>query len=325
MNGGSDNRAVGDESLTIGQLQDNLQLAMAVSQQMATRGVVNRHDMLVAVESIGLVLPADMPVNSFTEVRSFTNFQPAHELLKKKVAELTMTTTQRLRQTIGQALEIIAQQLRIDRGNTEDQWARLQRNRCYLVGFEPDQFQVEMVDEILIEQKNRMDDMLVGFYHYNELGQDYIGTGKTYFQALALEEPMRIALQNVLCGSPEAAEELLLQLGEFLDGVRTGAVVEPAEVWDPIAVVHKTIAFMDQFSGAIPYHLQEAAAGVDRYKEELEAIEDHAVLERALMVAQCIRDYLIATWRLEQIRESALKAALLVCTTAGVIRDTTTA
>ncbi len=79
----------GAVTLTLGQLEQRLQLAVAARAQLQERQQVYRSFVQTSMEAYGLELPPHMPLNSFTTHPSQTNYPEVTALVDEHIATLT--------------------------------------------------------------------------------------------------------------------------------------------------------------------------------------------------------------------------------------------
>jgi hypothetical protein len=320
VTGGSE-RAAGIESPTIRQLEDRLQLAMAVSNHLTKQQAVSRNDMRVAMESLGIELPADAPLNSFTEQPSRTNFATAVKFVQTAEQELISKVRLAARRELTRTLEEIAGLIHRPRVAYEPRHEMLKIVAKYLDGFT---LSDNYTDEVMQKEMAAVHEVMEEWLKRKQLGQDVLGGGKLYQQALDLWEPVSQVMHGgkfyVEGYDDEAA--FLKAINLFTAAARQASHIDQEQPWTPEELVRHTLSFMESFSGPIAYKLQPAE-GVQQLLREVESLEDQRTLDSLRLVTEAVRDYLAWCWRLEDARISAVDTSISICRVAGHLRAMT--
>lgn len=98
----------GAVTLTLGQLEERLQLAMAARAQLQERQQVYRSFVQTSMEAYGLELPPHMPLNSFTSHPSQTNYPEVTTLVDQHIDGLTQARQVEYKQRCQPLCEEIA-------------------------------------------------------------------------------------------------------------------------------------------------------------------------------------------------------------------------
>lgn len=328
------------ESLSLGQLEDRLQLVMTLRQHLFERQSVCQHDMRVAVESIGLELPAQTPLNSFTQAPSQTNFKVTYGFIQTEEQQLINKVRDASRRELKGTLENIAEHIQCHRETFEVSHARLKIVAKYLTGYTIPE---EHPDSTAQAELTAISSVLDEWRRHQQLGQDTIGcvidpfdvnsdtkprarvSLSPYQIALNLWEPVGRVISNEFLIQQYDDEVAFLQaINMFVSQVRVAGHISPDHLWSPNEVVEHTLRFIDFYSGPIPYKLQEQASGVHRLLQKVDSIEDQRTLTSLITAAKAVRDYLSCCWRLENICVSAVDTSVSICQFAGHLRVLTT-
>lgn len=320
MTGGSDGVA-GIDNLTIGQLEARLQLAMAVNQHLTEQQAVSRHDMRVALESLGLDPPAEAPLNSFTEQPSRTNFSVALAFVRSKETELSDKLLYASRRQLTETLEQIANHIQAVKEPWEPRYLMLQVVSKYL-----DEYEIpgNHVDEVVQKELTAVHSYMSEWEKQKQLGQDVIENATLYQKALELWEPVsRVIASTFYVESYDDQVAILQAINNFCAAARQAEAIEQEQLWSPNELVAKTVAFMASFNGPIPYKLQSPTSGVHQLLRDVDKLEDQRLLTDSLQLALAVRDYLGWCWRLDAARTVAVDLSISISRCAGHLRAMT--
>jgi len=320
MTGGSD-RVAGIEPLTIGQLEDRLQLAMAVKQHLTEQRAVSYRDMQVATESLGVELPAHTPLSSFTQIPSQQNYKVAVNWIQSEEEALISKVREATRREITQTLEQIAGYIHRPREPYEPRHKMLKIVAQYLIGYTiPDNHTDETIQRELAAIHEYQGEWLKS----KQLGQDVIANDKLWQQAMELWTPVARVLSDK-CSIPGYDDEVafLQAINLFTAAARQASHIEQEQPWSANELVERTVAFMEEFSGPIPYKLQEQGDYVQQLLRDVETMDDQRTLGSLRMVTLAVRDYLAWCWRMDDVRTSAVDTAISISRTAGHLRAMT--
>ncbi len=308
-----------NEPLTLGQLEGRLQLAMALREQLQREGQTYQYSARVAMESFGLELPDTMPLASFTQQPSRTNFEHFSELVEQKQislrSELAERTAEEFRNTYKEIVDLISK----DEPPYEPQWRELQTLASYLADFSPEEWtNRDSKDPWIQAALLRLDTMMSQWHEQMNLGQEVMSFDRLYQRAFVQHERVAKALGKRLDLSVDDTTILIDDALGFVRAARMDAHTEPERPWGVAELVANTLRFMETFTGPIPYKLQ-----VDAPWQECPSTEgmEFAEIQLKLSIALAIRDYLIWTWRLEAARQLALDISIVACRTAGFLRQ----
>lgn len=321
MSGGSpDQRS--NEPLSIAQLEGHLQLAMALREQLSREGKTYQYSARLAMESFGLELPVTMPLASFTQQPSRTNFESFSELVANKEASLQETLTETslnlLKQTCGEIWELIRN---TEQPSHEPRWKELQVVSVHLADFDPEQWTSQDSQNPFVQASRlNMATWLAKWHDQMNLGQEVMTFDRLYQRAFVDHQRVSNALGSRLNLSEEDAHNLINSLHGTTRAARMDAHTEPEQQWGLAELVANTMKFMETYSGAIPFKLQD---GIQWSKEDFipsEPMELHEI-QLKLSLATAIRDYVIWTWRMEAARTLAVDVSILACKSAGFLRQ----
>ena len=174
----------GDATLSAGQLEDRLQLAMASQQQLLARGTVDRHFVRASMEAYGLELAPHMPPNAFTVHPSTVNYAETALKIEDKVTHLRLLLLERLKQDYATTYEDMMGHYNLavpDRGS-HDQRFRL--NALYLSKVD---LHAAASSECLLVQNEltKMADMLTSWEGLNELGTTILSEESELYRQIA--------------------------------------------------------------------------------------------------------------------------------------------
>lgn len=319
---GDSSGVAGIDTLSIGQLEDRLQLAMAVRQHLTDQGVVSRNDMRVAMESLGVELPAHAPLNSFTEQPSRTNYAVAVSFIQTEEQTLINKVRDSARRELTQTLEEIGTLIyKSDAEPYEPRYAMLKIVSKYLTGYT---LPTDCADEIMQTELNKVSEVMTEWQKRKQLGQDVLSNAQLYRTALELWQSVaRVVDEKFMISNSDDETAILQVLNNFFATARAASHIEPETLWSPEEVVAHTLEFMQSFNGAIPYKFQGDSDGLQRLLREVDSIEDQRTLHSLRVMADAVRTYLTWCWRLEDARVSAVDTSIAICRAAGHLRSMT--
>lgn len=321
---GASTVGAGIESLSIGQLEDRLELITAFGQQLSDQRTVNRANMQVATESIGLELPERLQLASFTQHPSLTNYKEVAALVKREATALQEHLTLRTREALRVKLESIVKWIRMDMPPYEPQNKLLQLVRNYLHFFDLGSIAVDHPNNIVQAELAKISAATEEWQALNSLGQEVIEFDRLYQRAYSLWKPAQEALGLKLQLSSVAdASSLTGSIEGFVAAAALAKHVEPEHLWSPMSLVEKTLEFMESFGGAIPYKLQEQVTSIELLLRELDDCEDGQDMQNQLIMANALDTYLMWCWRLEEARVQAVTSSIKICRAIGHIRELT--
>lgn len=319
--GGDSQGVAGIEPLSIAQLEDRLQLAMAVREQLRTSGVVHRHQISVAVESIGFELPASAPLASFTEAPSATNLKETLSAIDKEERDLRLRLQMRTRAEIRESLQLSIASLQRDLPPHESN-----HNLLKVVGQYLHDYVIPQTHEDPMGQSELkvIDDAMVEFGGLYLMGHQVLDTDGLYRQADALWERVQEAFARHLTNDSTIEENSLLDaVSAFTTSARMARVSDPDQQWSPQQLVSQASQYMESFTGAIPYKLQDVAIQAASLLEKLDSLRDQDDLNRRLVVARSLQGYLNWCWIIEEARGKAVVCAIRICRAVGHLRSFT--
>lgn len=317
MTGGSD-RVAGIEPLTIRQLEDRLQLAMAVSNHLATQRGVSRNDVRVAMESLEVQLPADAPLNSFTEQPSRCGYITFTDVIRAEEEALLARMLKRVKGELTYTLGDISTHIHTAKVSWEDRYQLLKVVQKYIT-FRDYQLPDNHADEQVQKELAVIHEAMEHWHNTKQLGQDVINFDRLYQRAFVLWESVQNALGQGLKLSDEDEKSLLNSIEGFTAAARQASHIDQEEVWSPTDLVMKTLKFMESFCGPIPYKLQPATS-VEKMMREIQDFDDTRTLQSMLLLARAIESYLSWCWKLESTRIIAMDCSITICRQAGVVR-----
>ena len=95
-------------ALTLGQLEDRLQLAMAAREQLRQSQTVHRAFVQTSMEAYGLELPTHMPAHSFTIHPSKTNYDALVRVMDVQIDQMVTQYNEQHANVIGMLQDIVA-------------------------------------------------------------------------------------------------------------------------------------------------------------------------------------------------------------------------
>ncbi len=300
---GGDTTAVPE--LSLGQLEGNLQLVMAVRAQIEKTGTVHREQMRVACESIGLELPADLPLNSYTQVPSTTNLERTKHVLtahqEKALVNLVGSFKRNATQTWGKIqdgrfraypdlrpklnhLQRVASRYDgLDVANTVDRDEPAIKAEC------------DLISHVMDTLRN-----------LNQLGQDSIcpftGLRREAEQVLV---HINEAIATKLHFQGDAAvEQFVAMIGKFTCKVSAASYSEVENALSADGIVQAVTEAGQHYEGPI-------APQVETIELDLESLSEQQVLESQLgKVLDAINEFIFYSWKVDDAFAQATNTAV---------------
>lgn len=303
MSGGPDQTA-GTVELSTRQLEDRLQLTMAVHAQIEKTGTVHRDQMRVAMESIGLELPAEMPLNSFTQQPSSLNLAQTKHILSVHQENALVALVGSFKRDLKRTLEKINE---YRYRSHEDLSVKL--NRLQIEGYRYEDFDIASVagrEEAPIKaEHDHVTEMMARWEKLGQLGVDCICP----FAGLRREaERLLVHVNEVIDrklvfdreGEAEAFVNRLGQLGIKVSSAQHSEV----ENMLPVDGLIKAVVEAGQhYEGPLAPRVRSLDLDVEELTEQY-VLEGHLT-----RVASAIQDYLHYCWRLDDAFAQATNSA----------------
>lgn len=315
MNGGRQPTA-GSESLTIRQLEDRLQLTMAVRTQIENQGTVHREQMRVALESIGLELPADMPLNSYTQMPSRQNLEQTKHVLSQHQEQALVNLVGSFKRSLKQSMDSIHEKIWRPASDVKSALYKLRCTSNYcsdvnwteLTGVEDPAIQAECA--IIEEAMNN-------WLGLQQLGLDAVSAfGSLYEDSRKAAVYVQEALQAKLTfATAQDADRFCGLLGTLSVRISTARHAEPVVNWTATELVNNVNEFGDQYKGPLAHLLQHESVDFDELFQQLDSLREQDVLEyRLCTIAEAIDSFLHDCWRLEGAFVRAVDSSMAICT-----------
>lgn len=289
---------------------------MAIRGQIEQSGTVARDQMRVTVESIGLELPAQAPLMSYTQQSSKTNYTETVSALTAHEANLIEQLTTGFKSSIRHHIECIQNHTRVRETNTELLYVRLKQINAYITDFHWAQAVEKSTSVLAKHELERIEKLMADWYALNQLGPEAVTAQDSLHEvAEALYPAVQAALEaDLKLGSRTDAQAFCDRVGTFRAKLTTARYAEPETQWSPTDLINNVREFADYFGGAIPYRLQIETVDFDRMLGQIDQLGVDELRENMMMpVAEAVNDYLVACWQLERAHIQAVETALKLC------------
>lgn len=311
------------ETVSVDQLENRLQLVKLIRQQLLERHAVCRHDMQVAVESVGLELPPETPLNSFTRAPSQTNFTVAISFIQTEEQELIAKISKAQKRELSQLLVQIVSSMTRYELPYEPRWELLKVLAQYPIGYAiPENIQ----DAHGREQLTAIEQTMKEWGDQRQLGQDLLENHTLYQEALALVDPTcRVIADGLRISNYDDETAYHTVVENFAARARHAEVLEQENIWTPYILVDHTVNFMRSFDGPLAYKFQPHIHAIQDLLRTVDDIADSLTLYNLIRTASVVRNYLNWCWKLEMARSKAVECSISICRAVGDLRvlDTT--
>ena len=297
---------------SISQLEATLQLTMAFKDQITRQGVISREEMRVAMESVGLELPADMPLNSYTQLPTTTNHARTVHVMTEHMERALINLVGSFKSTLRVRIEGMAKMVAREEPHTDEMFGRLS-----LIAKTISDFDWNTASQVDTPEVKAELETIQGYMGaWDHLGQLSAGglfmKDSLYRQMVELLPDVTQAMENDLVfDSDGEAQQFEHRLGQLHVTISTARHCEPSEQWTPTELINNVLEQTAVFEGALPYRFQVETINFQRMLEKVEQMSEQDVLESTLIrTAEAINSYINDGWRLEKARWRTVDIAL---------------
>ncbi|WJJ54894.1 hypothetical protein [Xanthomonas phage RTH11] len=297
---------------TISQLEATLQLTMAFKDQITRQGVISREEMRVAMESVGLELPADMPLNSYTQFPSTTNHARTLHAMTVHMEQALVNLVGSFKRTLKVHIEGMIKMVGQDEPHTDDMMAKLKLVVPTISDFDWSTAREVDTPEVKAELEH-IDGYMGAWDHLGQLSAESLFVKDSLYAQMVelMPEVTQVLERDLVFDSHEAARYFEDRLGQLHVAISTARQCEPSEQWTPTQLINYVLEQTPQFQGALPYRFQVETINFERMLEKVETMSEQDVLEsQMLRTAEALCSFISDGWRLEKARYRTVDIAL---------------
>lgn len=303
MSGGLEPTA-GAQELSTRQLEDRLQLTMAVRAQIEKTGTVSREQMRVAVESIGLELPADMPLNSYTQAPSRQNVEPTQHVLSAHQEKALVALVGSFKNELRTVLEKVTNSRMRNYASLKSKLNRLQMDAYRYGGFDVTSV-VDREEAAIKAECDHISHVMDQFEKYNQLGSESICP----FNGLRREaERLLVHVNEAIATklqfrSEAEADQFVAMIGKFTCKVSALAYADKENPSMADGLIQSVVEAGQHYEGPV-------APQVDYIDLDPDALSEQQVLEGNLVkVVQAIDEFMFYCWKVDDAFAQAVNTA----------------